>query len=571
MIDALKPSGARSHNETFNTSCFDGRNCFVVRLVVTFVFLVGLSQQTWAEITLERFFPPVVAAGTETTIVAEGKFSQWPPSVACGSTAISVTAGKDSGKLIVKVSEKSLAGVAWIRLYDDQSSSSLIPLLLSPVEVLPEVEPNDKRQQANRITVPTVVAGKLSKGGDSDAFVLSVKSGETFVVSATANQVLKSPMDAVLQLTDLRGNVLAQSDDVRGLDPQIAFTPDADQELLIRIFAFPETPNSTVGFGGAASFVYTLDVTTGAYVDHVASDEYHILPFGYNLDPQDVDAIARIEGEELGDSIATPIAIVPGALGWCWVSSPGDEFHRFLPGTNFDGTLPALLYGHISKADESHRYSFQASKGIRYRAEVRSKADGFPLDSKLTITEQKTGKQLGVNDDVSRGRYDAGISFTAPEDGMIDVEISDSLGGCGPRHFYQLMIHRSTPLCRLSVTEESFVAKLDKPLEITVSINRVSGFKQKLQIAATGLPAGITSESVISELKGDTSKSVKLKLIADESATGHGSFRIEGRIVGDDGNPDQDATLASYELRPAISITDFWITVPPETTEKDKP
>ncbi|WP_246151976.1 PPC domain-containing protein [Rubripirellula reticaptiva] len=483
---------------------------------------------------------------------------------------MSILLGKESGKLTVKVAEDASPGVAWVRFFDDQSASALVPLVLSSVDVFPETEPNDKRSEAISITIPAVVVGRLAKNGDSDAYGVSIKAGQTLVVSATANQLLKSPMDAVLQLADRRGNVLAQSDDARGLDPQIIFTADADQDVLIRIFAFPETPNSTIGFAGSAAFIYSLAVTTGPFVDHIASDGKTIVPFGYNLDPQNHWAAVLSEPEK-GKALSPPVATFRDAMGWSWLSPVENVVNQVLPGKPFDGRLPAVLFGHFTKPDESHSYAFSASKGIKYRAEVNSKSGGFLVDSKLAVIDQKSGKSLASNDDVSRGIYDAGVDFTMTNDGLVEVVVTETLGGFGPRHFYQLSIYPSEPQCSLSVSEEHFVVKKDKPLELTVTVTRTSGFDEKVQVAATGLPKGITCEPVLSEPKGDTSKSVKLKLIAGESTPGHGSFRIVGAEIDADGNPSADTTAARFELRPAVSITEFWLTIPPISTEEPKP
>ena len=530
----------------------------------------GLPHLAHAQIKLDRLFPPVVAVGVETEVTAEGKFQKWPPDVACDSADVSISIGKDSGKLTVNIADDALPGVAWIRFFDDQSATALVPLVLSAVKVFSETEPNDKRTQANQISVPTVVVGRLSKSGDSDAYGVSVKDGQTLVVSATANQILKSPMDAVLQLTDLRGNVLAQSDDVRGLDPQIVFTADADQDFLIRIFAFPEIANSTVGFGGSAAFVYSLDVTTGPFVDHVASDGETIVPFGHNLQEQGSVALVQAKLNQ-ANAISPPVATVQGALGWSWLLPVDDDVNQVLPGQAFDGTLPALLLGHFARPGETHHYAFAASKGTKYRAEVHSKSEGFLLDSKLAVTDQKSGKILASNDDVSRGGYDAGIDFTASEDGIVDVAISEMLDGFGPRHFYRLLIYPSEPRCRLTVSEEHFVFEQDKPLEIAISVTRTFGFNEKVRIVATDLPKGITSEPVISELKGDTAKSVKLKLIAAQSANGHGSFQVVGTVLDASDKPSGDAVQTVFNLRPSVPVNKFWLTVPPASTEKAKP
>lgn len=515
-----------------------------------------------AQIKVDRCFPPVVSADAETVITAEGKLPKWPPEVFCDRADVQISPTDESGKLKIHVDATATSGVAWIRLYDEQSASPLFPLLITRTTVSEETEPNDKRSQANAIALPVVVAGRLAKSGDSDAFRVSLKAGQQLVATITANEVLKSPMDAVLQLTDLDGNVLAQLDDVRGLDPQIVYTSKSDQDVIVRTFAFPETPNSTVGFGGSASFIYVLDVTTDAYLDHVADVGGTMIPFGYNLpDPCPVVASPAT-------SIAPPTASIEGGLGWSWGYVPDAIGNCVLYANEFDGTLPAVLIGHITKPKEKHAYSFPVIKGAKYRADVRSKSDGFLLDSQLTITDHKSGTVLASNDDVSRRDYDAGVDFTAKEDGVVDVTLSDIVDGYGPRHFYRLRLREHQPRCRLTVAEDHFVLDRDKPLEIPITIERIGGSIDKVQISAVGLPEQVTAETAISEPKGDTSKSVKLKLTTREAVAGHGTFQIVGTALDDKDQPTEVTTAAKYSLRPAIEVEHFWWTLAPKETEK---
>ena len=66
------------------------------------------------------------------------------------------------------------------------------------------------------------------------------------------------------------GFVLAQNDDARHIDPMVDFfSTEREATYTVRIFAFPLTPNSTIGFAGAANFVYRLTSDDpGPYLDH---------------------------------------------------------------------------------------------------------------------------------------------------------------------------------------------------------------------------------------------------------------------------------------------------------------
>ena len=544
-----------------------GRQWILFSVVQLWLLATGTGS-AFAQVQLDRFFPPVITTGVQSAAVAEGKFPTWPPTVESSRQDIQIAIGKDSGKLEFTVPKDAAPGVAWIRFFDAESASQLIPILVSRFAVTEEKEPNNERQQANSLHLPAVVAGRLQAGGDSDCYRISVSQGRPLILSATANQLLRSPMDAVLQITDLRGNVLAQSDDQRGLDPQLVFTPAADQELLIRLFAFPSTPNSTVGFAGSPAYVYILNVTQGPFLDHAVVTGSETIPFGYHIDPGSTVQVQR------GDQVSPPIASMPDTLGWCFLA--GETFGESTYYREaFEAKLPVEVFGHIRRPKESHTVSFAARSGTKYRAEVRSKGDGFLLDSKLEAVEAKSGTVLASNDDQTRGGYDAAIEFTPKSDGQVDLNLTEMLEAFGPRHFYRLSIRPAVPAYKLSVASDRFVLASDKPLEIPVSIQREFGFAGKVEIKLQGLPAGVTCNPVISESKGETAKSVKLILKSVEIESGHHSIRVIGKqldvpVDSKDADPSEAAITASFSVRPSIEVNDLWLTLKPTDKAKEQ-
>ncbi len=85
---------------------------------------------------------------------------------------------------------------------------------------------------------------------------MALRAGQTLVASVAAHGTLGSPMDAVLQICSSDGFVLRQNDDFHGLDPQLVFDAPRDGKYVIRIFAFPASPNSSISFSGKPSYVY---------------------------------------------------------------------------------------------------------------------------------------------------------------------------------------------------------------------------------------------------------------------------------------------------------------------------
>lgn len=75
-----------------------------------------------------------------------------------------------------------------------------------------EQEPNDSPQQAQKVSLPIIVNGRIDHPGDRDMFSFQGKAGQEIVAEVYARR-LGSPVDSVLKLTDAAGKQLAFNDD----------------------------------------------------------------------------------------------------------------------------------------------------------------------------------------------------------------------------------------------------------------------------------------------------------------------------------------------------------------------
>ena len=86
------------------------------------------------------------------------------------------------------------------------------PATKSVITLTPEHEPNNSRAQAESVSAPVTVSGRIGKPGDWDAFKLEAGAGETLVAEIRGRR-LDSPIDSIIKLTDAQGRVLAINDD----------------------------------------------------------------------------------------------------------------------------------------------------------------------------------------------------------------------------------------------------------------------------------------------------------------------------------------------------------------------
>ncbi len=543
---------------------FDHRIRCSFALAVWFTVASMLS----AQVDLQRFFPPVVEGGLPTPLKAEGKFPQWPVKIQCDVPEVALTCGEKAGEFSV-ATPAGFRGLAWIRVLDDQSASSLVPILIEVGKVTTEIEPNETTTKATVVECPATVTGKLEKNGDVDMWKVVLKAGEQFVASVTAHSLIASPMDAVLQLVDARGFVIAQAEDSRGLDPQLNFVAKSDGEYFLRIFCFPEVPTGTIGFAGGANFHYVIQLTKTGFLDHVlplrklASGDQKPIPFGWNLPTE-----AAFE-MRAGTGVSPTSVFLPTCQGWQWLpysempngSYATDELS--LADQVFD--LPLMFCGHILRPNEVDRLRVRVRAGISYRAEVVSREFGFKLDSVIRVLKPDLKTPVAYNDDSGKGNYDAAVEFKAPEDGEVILEVSDLTGSGGLRHAYELQVAAAEPTVALGVNADHFRLGIGKSLEVPITIERKSGYSQRLEFSAKGLPNGVAFETIYSEPKGDSAKSVKLKLnAAADTLVFQGPVEWIATPVDDEKKPLGPPLPVLHALRPQVLLDKVWLTVAAE-------
>ena len=533
-------------------------------LALTALLASVLSSQVEAQIEFSQLTPPVVQVGSEMEIKATGKFPDWPPKITCDRDDISFVAKEAAGQFSVVISDKAYPGVGWLRLHDPQSTSAAIPLLVTRAEVTQEKEPNDRVKDAQSIDfLPTVVAGKLEKNGDSDLFRIELSKNESLVASVVANQILESPMDAVVQLCDVDGNVLQQAEDTRGLDPQLVYRAEQDEVVHIRIFAFPSTPNSSIRFAGGSNYQYAMYLTTGPFLDHSLRATKDEMFFTTSILEKKSDLTL---GTKPPTTISPATIFLSKGVGWAWQGGfdlPISSRHVVQETQQEIASLPAIAVGTLDEPRETHKYRFDIVEGKTYRFEVKSQQLGYRLDSKLVLEDAETSEQLAANDDASRSQFDSLVTYNAKKSAPVELSIFDTLNTHSFRHSYQLLVAEAQPSFELSVASDRFSVAAGATVEIPVAISRESGFAEKIEIRTAGLPAGIQSETVVSEAKGDSSKSVKLKLKGIQESIGHTTFQILGNVNSGDEDRAGISKAAKYQRLPSVHSTRLWLTIKP--------
>jgi hypothetical protein len=509
--------------------------------------------------TLKHFVPTGGQVGTEFTITAAGDLPQWPVQAWCDRADVKIVAENDKGKLRVSVANDAPPGMAWVRLFNGEGTSAARPLILDQLPHVVEAEPNDEPDKPQTITAGVNITGKLAKRGDVDAFSIVLKQGDTLVASLRAHNVLGSAMDAVLQICEVRERktssvanspprieafVLAQNNDARGLDPQLAHVAPRDGTYLVRVFTFPSEPDSGINFAGNDDFLYHLTITTGGLVEGalpIAGSPGKWVAIGLGLP---VEGVAATTHERT--------VFVPGVAGFAQLSAL-----QMIAEQDAASSASLHIAGRLAASGEADTFKFTATKDRIVAIELDARSRGWPLDGVLTISDA-AGKTLQTVDDADKER-DPKLNFKPPADGEYAVRVSDLHDRGGPRFCYELHIDGEPTRATLTVKEDQFKLAAGASVEIPITIAR-GARTPELTITALDLPAGVTAAPVTSPRDGDASKAVKLILTATADASPGGyPIRLRADHAGDP--PLSIFATAGPAPRMSEPLTHIWLTI----------
>lgn len=542
------------------------------------LFLCSASPALAAPPKVNFFFPAGGQRGQSVNVTAAGEFSNWPVQVWSDRPGLTAACESDKGKLKIEIAADAVPGTYWLRLHDGEGAASLRPFVVGMLPEIAEAETNDLPAKPQVVESRVVVNGKLAKNGDVDGYAMDLKQGQTLVAAVQANSLLGSPFDSVLQICELverpqttsrephvEAFVLAQNHDSVGLDPLLVYTAPRDGKYLVRLFAFPSEPNSTIGFAGGDNYVYRLTLTTGGFVDHG-------LPLVATREATQV----RLAGWNLSEGLALDVPVAdsdvtwlfhPAAAGTWPLARMGQPSSLPIVGKR-DAcptiALPSTISGCLETENESHSFAFAGTKGQQIRLRTESRSLGFPTDLNLAVADS-AGNIVAEQDDAERDQRDPALNVTLPADGEYRATVRDLAGRGGLRMAYRLTIETPEPDFDLSLAADSFVLAADKPLEIPLTVSGRDGLSGDVEIHVHGLPAGVTADPLSVKAAGASGDggnrgrrgrrggnqsaaqtNAKLILKADPAAIqpGGGPIRIEGKYKDDDGELVRTATFA---------------------------
>lgn len=138
----------------------------------------------------------------------------------------------DEAELTVPA-EDAVSGTRCLTTTANGFVSNPVPFALDTLPDFLEHEPNNAPANAQHVTLPIIINGRIDKRGDWDVFQFTAKSNDTVVVEVNARR-LHSPLDSVVKLNDASGTLLAFNDDHEDLGFGLN-THQADSYLMTKL------------------------------------------------------------------------------------------------------------------------------------------------------------------------------------------------------------------------------------------------------------------------------------------------------------------------------------------------
>jgi hypothetical protein len=141
---------------------------------------------------------------------------------------------RDKFKLLVP----NVFGVQQVQLDVNGEKTNPASFIVSKLPQFIEGEPNDEPAQANRITIPAGVNGRVGKKRDIDHYVFAAKKGKPIRMELKARRfgtLLNSSLHGILEVISTKGDVIVANDTTHGQEAALVFTPPGDADYVLRV------------------------------------------------------------------------------------------------------------------------------------------------------------------------------------------------------------------------------------------------------------------------------------------------------------------------------------------------
>jgi Bacterial pre-peptidase C-terminal domain len=509
--------------------------------------LLGAANTPPKEFRLQQpavraLFPLGGKAGRPVKVEIEGEFLDRASAIRCDCsdvTAVIRHAGALTVDVDLTVAESAEPGLRVMYVESPRGTSNRFFFRVTRWESVRESEPNDRLDQAQVVTTPVVIEGRVARLTDVDFFRFHANAGERLafnVMTARTN----APGYVSIALLDPNGRELARKHSGVGPDPYMQYRFEEAGDYFIAVYprrfsdfftvvkddqlinwqyqlAIGRSPMLWSVFPSGAPRGKTTDVEIHAdFLDggakpvfsgkgvsaepiestkdgkflmkvHVAEDAelgMHLLRFPDDSGNLGALGFAVSDGPEVLASGKSPQTVMPPVTVNGRIRSPGEhDAYRFKVNSDDAMTfhVDAVTLG--SQMSDPQVALLRADGDFSDWADERCKTcAGF---YETVLKKELLDPQL-THAFISRSVNDADAA------GDYDIVILDNSSRGSEDLTYRLTIRPPQPGFRAGVMVDHLNAEEGGVAWIPVAIAREEGFKKDVEITAEGLPAGWT-------------------------------------------------------------------------------
>lgn len=454
------------------------------------------------------------------------------------------------GQLHLKVTASADAalGDREMRLVGPTGVTKPLHVFVSQYPVTFEKEPNNTPEQAQDLTLPATILGRMDAAGDVDQFRFHASKGQTLVFDIHAARI-GSAMDAVATIHSAEGREMRATLQHRSGDPVLVFAVPEDGDYGLRV--------RDLQYRGGGDFDYRIDAGAIPYIESLlpsSGEPGQVITaqaIGYNLEGGDkikVDlansAPGRIEVRaRTSAGFSNPIPFEVTELPQVVESEPNNDIK-----TANAISVPTEISGHVDRPGDEDFFKFHLAYKQVVNLEVLAGRYGSPVTPLLQLRNAQ-GNAIERND----GTPDADARIVRDlEAGDYFVSLRDLGYAGGEGYWYRLKVE---PAARVP---QDFAVRFlpDAPrlhrggnVAMWCEVKRLNGFKGDVTLSPEGLPSGVTAAPIV--IGEDTSGWFTLSASADAalgsaplklraSATvgnvpivHHAQPEVDGRALGD--------------------------------------
>ena len=402
------------------------------------------------------------------------------------------------------VAADALPGVRDVRVATPRGVSTVGQLVITGDPVIVETDGNDTREQAQTVTLPATLCGRIEKNEDVDWFKFSVNAGAKMCFQVRCMRLedrvhdLQTHADPILMIRDANGSVVAAADNTLSGDPLITHQFERAGEYFLEL--------RDVRYQGNNFWEYCVEASSRSYVECVhplavaAGTESSVRLIGPDGQSRESKVLARLANSLRKTSITMvpiecdqrqlPLPVVVTSLPIQMETAQVNDS----PDTAQQVSIPSVIAGVIEKEGDVDCYKFTATKGQKWSFEVLARRAGSLIDSHLRILDAK-GNQVQLADDMRLGKRNFSDSWienwTVAADGQYTLEVRDLHLRGGAPFVYAIEATPAEPMFLLYADTDKTPIAAGTTGVMYVRAEKKNGFEGEIQLAVSGLPAGV--------------------------------------------------------------------------------